>query len=88
MAAPRRAGSLKRGCTGRTRTIIEEHRARGREAQTLSCLSTESPTYATALDASPPPSAATKKNSAAYARRNKENRDYPPDAQTSPRLAG
>ena len=41
VAAPRRAGSLKPGCTGRTRTIIEEHRARGREAQTLSCLSTE-----------------------------------------------
>ena len=44
VAAPRRAGSLKPGCTGRTRTIIEEHRARPRSRPYRVCPPNRPPT--------------------------------------------
>ena len=69
------------------RRIIEEHRARGKEAHTLSGLTTEIAHLRIALDAIATTVRATKKNSAASVRHDTETRQRS-NAETAPGLAG
>ena len=69
------------------RRIIEEHRAHGREATPCLDSPPRSPTSVSRWTPLPPPSAVTKKNSAASARHNTETRQRS-NAETAPGLAG